>query len=81
MFYKGHVLGTQKVDLLVDQTVVVEVKATAELTSAARAQLTNYLRSTSLEVGLLLHFGPEADFVRLVSTEIDSRKRVRSTLA
>lgn len=61
--YKGRVLGTQRIDMIVDGTVVIEVKSTAELHRSATRQLYNYLRATNLEVGLLLHFGPEAKFI------------------
>jgi hypothetical protein len=45
----------------------VEVKATEVLAPTAKRQLLNYLRATTLDVGLLLHFGPDAKFHRLVS--------------
>src|SRR5574338_630685 len=60
--YKGRELGTQRLDLVVDDTVVVETKSTYELHRAAARQVRNYLRATHLEVGLLLHFGPEPRF-------------------
>jgi GxxExxY protein len=62
--YKDWILGTQRIDMLVDDRVIVEIKATEHLPSTARQQLRSYLRSTNLEVGLLLHFGPEARFYR-----------------
>lgn len=65
VWYKGVLLGAQKVDLLVDARVVVEAKASELLPRAARAQLYNYLRATSKNVGLLLHFGPDPDFQRV----------------
>ena len=64
--YKGQRLGTQRLDLLVDQTVVVETKANYELHKAAHRQLYNYLRATNLAVGLLFHFGPEPRFYRII---------------
>jgi len=63
--YKGQELGFHRLDLLVDESVVVEVKSTAALHPVAKRQLHNYLRATNLEVGLLLHFGPEAKFLRI----------------
>ena len=65
VLYKGEPLGFQRLDLVVDAAVVVEVKATAALAPIAKRQLHNYLRATDLEVGLLLHFGPEAKFLRV----------------
>ena len=66
--YKGHVLAVQRIDMIVDERLVVETKATLETPKAAERQLLNYLRATNLEVGLLLHFGPEAKFHRVVSS-------------
>lgn len=64
--YKGEVLTTQRVDMIVDDKVVVEIKSSPVLPPTARLQTLNYLRATSLEVGLLLHFGTEANFYRVV---------------
>ena len=51
---------------VVDEAVVVEVKSTLSLHPVARRQLYNYLRATNLDVGLLLHFGPEPRFQRIL---------------
>lgn len=71
VFYKGEELGKQRVDMIVDNVVVVESKARYDLPKEARRQLYNYLRATNLEVGLLLHFGPEPSFQRVVSLNSD----------
>lgn len=62
--YKGEQLANQRVDMIVDGRVIVETKSTLELHKAARRQVYNYLKATSLEVGLLLHFGPTASIYR-----------------
>ena len=59
VFYKGRELCSQRLDVIVDGKVAVEVKATHSLAEDAVRQLSNYLRATRLEVGLLLHFGPK----------------------
>ena len=65
--YKGAHLGYQRVDMIVDDKVVVETKATEALHKSSFRQLHSYLRATSLEVGLLLHFAPDkASFYRFV---------------
>ena len=65
--YKGEELGYQRLDLVVDDRLVVEVKSTHKLPPDAPRQLYNYLKATNLEVGLLLHFGPEgAKFYRQI---------------
>jgi GxxExxY protein len=66
--YKGEVLTAQRVDMLVDEKVVVEIKSTPTLPAIARRQTLNYLRATRLEVALILHFGPNARFDRLIHT-------------
>ena len=67
--YMGVDVGTFRLDLLVERRVIVEVKATAALGPSDKRQLINYLRATGLEVGLLLHFGPEARFERCIKME------------
>ena len=66
VYYKGVEIGRQRLDLVVDKALVVEVKSTAELHPSARRQLLSYLSVSRLEVGLVLHFGPTASFHRLV---------------
>ena len=67
VIYKGDQLGTQRIDMIVDDRLVVETKSTYDLHRASQRQIYNYLRATNLEVGLLLHFGPEAKFYRIIS--------------
>jgi GxxExxY protein len=64
--YKGLPLGVQRLDLIVDNKLIVETKSTYELHRAAIRQLHNYLRATNLEIGLLLHFGPDPRFHRVI---------------
>lgn len=65
--YRGVEVGTQRLDMVVDGSLVIEVKSTTDLHSSSRRQLLNYLCATRLELGLLLHFGPKARFYRLIS--------------
>jgi GxxExxY protein len=69
--YKGRELGRQRIDMVVDNKLIVEVKSTYELPSTAVRQVYNYLKATRLNVGLLLHFGPEPAFHRLVQPTHD----------
>ncbi len=55
--YKGHVIKGQRIDLLVEQQVVVETKSVSKLPEVAMAQALSYLKATSLKRGLLLNFG------------------------
>lgn len=70
--YEGHPVGEYFADLLVEDQVIVEIKAADTLLPAHENQLVNYLKATRLEVGLLLNFGPEPQFKRKVFT--NSRK-------
>jgi GxxExxY protein len=68
VLFRGHVIGVQRMDMIVDDKILIETKSTYELPVTAKRQVLNYLRATSLEIGLLLHFGPEPRFYRFVST-------------
>src|SRR5215213_152048 len=57
LFYKCHRLCTYRLDMLVDDRLIIEIKSGAELPKTAVRQLYNYLNATDFEVGLLLHFG------------------------
>lgn len=65
VLYKGKPLGWQRLDFIVDDVIVVEIKATAHLHPNASRQLFNYLRATGLQVGLLFHYGEKPRFFRV----------------
>jgi GxxExxY protein len=69
VYYLGELVGYQRLDMLVDDRVIVENKATERLSPSAEPQLYSYLRGTNLEVGLLLHFGLEPKFRRLIRSK------------
>jgi GxxExxY protein len=64
VYYKGEIVGEYYADLVVEDAVIVELKAAKDLTDAHRAQVLNYLKATVYEVGLVCNFGPEAKFDR-----------------
>jgi GxxExxY protein len=64
--YKGLDLGLQRIDMVVDEKLIIEIKSTEQLHKGAGRQLHNYLKASGIPVGLLLHFGPEPAFYRLV---------------
>ena len=74
IYFRGQRIGSRRVDFLVDgpfpeQPILVELKATAELTDAHRAQIINYLEAYHLHVGLLLNFGATSlHYRRLIKT-------------
>ena len=59
VLFRKRSVGRYRLDMVVDDKVIVEVKATRALVEADERQLQNYLRATPMEVGLLLHFGPK----------------------
>ena len=64
--YKGWHVASQRLDLVIDDAIIVENKATEKLSPADRMQVINYLRATKFEVGLLRHFGPAPRFERYI---------------
>jgi GxxExxY protein len=73
VYYKKQSVGIFYADIVVNKTVIVELKTAESLHSAHEAQLTNYLRATQMEVGLLLNFGKEPAISRRVFA--NSRKK------
>ena len=66
--YRGEVVGIYQADLVVDDEVVVELKAVRALDAVHRAQCMNYLRAASKQVGLLINFGTSrVDVQRVLS--------------
>jgi GxxExxY protein len=68
VFYRGIQVARYRIDFVVDDAVILEIKSTELLNPNDQRQLLNYLRATPFTVGLLLHFGPKPKFKRLVST-------------
>ena len=66
VYYRGSPLAKQVFDMVVDKRVIVEIKATERLHPQANSQLFSYLCSTTLEVGLILHFGRRPHFHRVI---------------
>ena len=62
--FKGYEVGEYYPDLIVDDMVIVELKASEGIVEAFENQLINYLRATNIEVGLLLNFGKKPEFRR-----------------
>jgi len=68
VYYAGQPIAHYRVDMLVNARLVLEIKATSAIGDPDRRQLFNCLRSTELQLGLLLHFGPKPAFHRSIST-------------
>lgn len=60
MVYKGHPIDyDMRIDVLVEQTLVLEIKSVHQLLPVHEAQLLTYLRVSGLKIGLLLNFNEE----------------------
>ncbi len=64
--YDSQVVGEFFADLLVENKVVVEVKAAGKYANVFEAQLLNYLKAMGLEVGLIINFGSSVEVKRMV---------------
>ena len=67
VFYDGRRIGSYKIDRLVERRVVLELKATETLAPHARRQLLNGIRASRMQIGLLLHYGPNPRVQRVIS--------------
>jgi GxxExxY protein len=75
LFYKDHHIGTRRVDFLVDEKVLVEIKAISKLEDVHFVQAINYLQAFKLEVGLLINFGSTSvEFKRVMKNEYQLKK-------
>jgi GxxExxY protein len=72
VYYKKQQVGEYYADILVNNTVILELKACEHIHVDHEFQLINYLRATNIEVGLLLNFGPKPEFSRKV---FDNRRK------
>jgi len=68
VYFKEQLVGEYYADLVVEDKVIVELKATQLIMNVHVAQTINYLKATPIEVGLLLNFGEEPEFKRLIYT-------------
>jgi GxxExxY protein len=65
--YKGEIVGKYFADILVENCLLLEVKAVARLSTEHRARVINYLKATGLNVSLLINFGtPRTEIKRIV---------------
>ena len=65
VFYRGEKIGLQRLDMIVDGCIVVEVKSSPVLHNNPTRQVLNYLKATDLELGFVFHFGKEPNFERV----------------
>lgn len=73
IFYKGTKVGNYFADIIVEDKVILELKAAEGIVEEHEFQLVNYLKATEIEVGLLLNFGKEPEFKRKIFTNNNKR--------
>ncbi len=76
VYYNGKKVGEYYADILVNDLVIIELKAAESIAEEHELQLINYLKATDLEVGLLLNFGKKPRFKRKLFT--NDRKKIKS---
>jgi|SRR6267378_1795989 len=73
IFYDDVNIGTRRVDFLVEEKILVELKAVSQLEKVHWAQALNYLEAFKLEIGLLINFGnTRLEFKRLIKSKKES---------
>ncbi len=66
VFFRNKQVGHHRLDMLAEGRVVIEIKATERLADHAKRQVVTYLAATGLQLGILLHFGPTAEYHRIL---------------
>lgn len=74
VYYQEQMVGAYYADIIVEDQVIIELKAAEALCEEHEFQLINYLKATNIEVGLLLNFGKKPQFSRKVFTNRDTPK-------
>lgn len=79
IWYENSLIGKRRLDLIVEDKVLLELKAVAELDSRTYNQITNYLNVFNIEVGLLLNFGMKSlQFKRFANTRKNQRNQINN---
>ena len=73
VYYKNVSVGEYYADLIINDLIILELKATETLVKEFEFQLINYLRATNIEVGFLLNFGIKPEFRRKVFANINKK--------
>jgi GxxExxY protein len=76
VYYESEIVGEYFADLIVNDIVVIELKASKSLLEEHECQLINYLKATKIELGLLLNFGKEAEYKRKVFMNKFKKKQI-----
>jgi GxxExxY protein len=72
VYVEDEVVGEYFADLVMENKIIIEVKAGEAIAKEHESQILNYLKATGYQVGLILNFGPQATFVRKANTQLRS---------
>jgi len=73
VLYKNHVVGEYVADMIVEETVILELKTVEALTKIHDAQLLNYLKATNIPIGILVNFKEEKATIRRLALNKDDQ--------
>jgi len=74
VFYEKSIVGEYFADIIVENFIILELKASEYIVEEHELQLVNYLKATNIEIGLLLNFGRKPEFKRKIFT--NDRKEI-----
>ena len=78
IYYEGRFIGKRRLDLIIDDKILVELKAISEVDKNCSNQVINYLNIFDMEVGLLLNFGSESlQFKRFALSQKNQRNPIK----
>ena len=68
VIYKGRIIGTYRLDLVIDGKIILELKAVTTLNDLFKQQLLSYLKATDLHLGMLVNFGAKrVEYIRVAN--------------
>jgi len=77
VYYDKYTVGEYFADIIVEDTIILELKAAESIVEEHELQLINYLKATDIEIGLLLNFGKNPEFKRKIFTNDKKRMEHR----
>ncbi len=75
VFYHETEIGNYYADIIVEDCIIIELKAVETIAPEHEVQIVNYLKATEIEIGLLLNFGPKPQFRRRVFSNHNNHKK------
>jgi GxxExxY protein len=77
VYYDNNIIGDYFADILVENCIIVELKAINEISKVHETQLVNYLKATGLKVGLIINFGDTISIKRKVLQSKEDQKKYK----